>query len=508
MAVGRAPVQQKRGCYAPPVSERPKKRVYTVRELNRRVSAGLQKWGEVSVEGELSQVSRAGSGHVFMTLADTAAQLSVVMYRSDAVTAEAKLTVGERVRLLGRFSLYEPRGNLQLMARRATPAGDGDRLEALRRLHAKLQKEGLFRPERKRAIPRLPKTVGVVTSLRGAALFDVIRVANRRAPVRIVVADCAVQGPDAPRTIVAALTRMARMPALDVIILTRGGGAREDLAAFDEEVVVRAVAKCPVPVVTGVGHQVDQTLVDLVADVRAATPSNAAETVVPDAASLRAELDAQRRHLQQAYRMAVGRSRLQLERASRALVDPRRLVQARRRTLSPLTAALERATRAQLSVQRGRLDRMNKALARHEPRAALARDRAALDALTTRLRAAARDRLEDRRRVLSGDADTLRRAVATPLDQARVALADHTSAVRRAARPRLVASRHALSNLVAQLDAMSPLSVLSRGYAIALHADDTAVRSAEDVAEGDALRVRLASGEVDATVTAVRPEAG
>ncbi|MFK7988139.1 MAG: exodeoxyribonuclease VII large subunit [Sandaracinaceae bacterium] len=490
------------------MSERPKKRVYGVREINRRVRTQLEKWGEVWIEGELFQVSRAGSGHVFMTLADAAAQLSVVMYRSDAMAAEAKLTVGERVRLLGRFSLYEPRGNLQLMARRATPAGDGDRLEALRKLHAKLKKEGLFEPERKRPIPQLPKTVGVVTSLRGAALFDVIRVANRRAPVRIVVADCAVQGPDAARTIVAALSRMARLPGLDVIILTRGGGAREDLAAFDDEAVVRAVAACPVPVVTGVGHQVDSTLVDFVADVRAATPSNAAETVVPDVAALRGELDAQQRHLQQAYRMAVGRARLQLERAARALVDPRRLVQTRRRALTPLSAAVERAARSELSDARARLDRLSKALHRHEPRAALARDRAALEALAQRLRAASRSGTEQRRRALASHDDDLRRAVVTPLDSARGALAEHDAAVRRAAPPRLMRSRHALSRLLAQLDALSPLAVLCRGYAIALGPDGKAVREAEQVAEGDTLTVRLGSGELDANVTAVRTEAG
>jgi exodeoxyribonuclease VII large subunit len=356
-------------------------RIYRVGELNRRIRLKMERWGDVWVEGELSDVSRATSGHVYFTLNDGVeqAQLRGVMFRGDARFARAKLEDGERVRMLGVLSLYEPRGTFQMLARVALTAGEGDRRAELEKLKKKLAAEGLFAAERKRKLPRFPSVIGVVTSREGAALHDVIRVASARAPVRLVVSHCQVQGPEAPISIVRAIRRICRLPGLEVVIVARGGGATEDLFAFNDERVARAIASCPVPVVSGIGHEIDETIADLVADVRAATPSNAAEIVVPDGTALRAEIEASRRRLERALEVRVGRERLRLERLERRLADPRRALAGVRHRFAASRADLERAVETALANERTRLAALTHRLGRLDPRAALARDRAALD---------------------------------------------------------------------------------------------------------------------------------
>lgn len=451
-------------------------KVFRVSEINRAVRLRLESdWRDVWVEGELSDVTKSAAGHVYFTLCDETdpAQVRGVLFRSDAQRSRAQLRDGERVRLRGSLSLYEPRGSFQLIARIALPAGEGDLAAQFDRVRKKLEAEGLFDPARKRRLPRLPRVVGVVTSRHGAALHDIVRVARERCPVRIVVADCRVQGDDGARSVIEALVAIQRLPELDVVIVARGGGSAEDLWAFNDERLARAIATCRVPTVSGVGHEVDVTIADLVADVRAATPSNAAEIVCPDRAALMNEIEAHRRHLERAMDVRVGKERLRLERAARRLRDPRHDLRETHRRIDALAARIERAQKRRIVAERQRLATLDGRLARRDPRAVLARDRKTLAALGSRLEAALPPAIASRRARLF--------ELRTELG----ALGASLSAARRAE----------LAAIAARLDAMSPLAVLARGYAIALdERTGRALVRAADVAPGDRVRVRLSEG--------------
>jgi exodeoxyribonuclease VII large subunit len=434
-------------------------RVFRVAEVNRAVRFTLEdNWANVLVEGELSDVRRA-KGHVYFTLNDEEdpAQLRGVMFASDARRTKAPLEDGARIRFRGKLSLYTARGQFQLIARAAKLAGEGDLAAQFRKLRAKLEAEGLLDSERKRPLPELPRVVGVVTSRTGAALRDIIRVASERCPVQILVADCRVQGEDAPGSIVSALELIQRVGDLDVVIVSRGGGSAEDLWAFNDEGVARAVAACRVPVVSGVGHEVDVTIADLVADVRAATPSNAAEIVVPEREALVRDVQSLERRLSQALDNVVGSLRLRLERLLRPLYGARRVI-------APIHE---------------RLADLHERLMRQDPRSVLRRDQRQLAAWTARLRDAGRLPVRRRRERLVALRFTL---------QGR-------------GRPMVREARASYAELCAQLDALSPLRVLERGYAIALHeSTGRAVRSQSEVKEGDRLRVRVFDGEFGAKV--------
>ncbi|HEX2190825.1 MAG TPA: exodeoxyribonuclease VII large subunit, partial [Longimicrobiaceae bacterium] len=243
------------------------------------------------VAGEVANFTRARSGHCYFTLRDAGAQLRCVMWRDEAKRLPTAPAEGMQVRALGRLTLYEARGEFQLSVVEVDARGDGLWKLAFERLRSRLDAEGLTAPERRRPLPRAPECVGVVTSLAGAALRDVLAVVRRRAPwTRVVVAGCRVQGEGAAEEIAAAIGRFARAGCADVLIVGRGGGSVEDLWAFNEEAVARAIAGSPVPVISAVGHETDVTIADLVADLRAPTPSAAAEAAVPDGAALRAEV--------------------------------------------------------------------------------------------------------------------------------------------------------------------------------------------------------------------------
>lgn len=457
-------------------------RVLRVAELNRIARFSLEeRFPDLWVEGELADVSRPASGHVYFTLcdADAPAQVRGVMYRSDAARARARLENGARVRFRGSLTLYEARGTFQLLARVALAAGEGDRAAEVARIKAKLAKEGLLDPGRKRALPRFPRVIGVVTSRDGAAIHDVVRVARERMGVRIVLAHCQVQGPDAPLSIVRALRGVQRVPGLDVVIVARGGGASEDLSAYDDERVAREVAACRVPTVSGVGHEVDVTIVDLVADVRAATPSNAAEIVVPDAQQVRAELEGLERGLARALDQRVSRERLRLERLLRRMPDPRRGTAGPRARLAALRASIERATARRLGDAHRALDRLRARLAVHEPRARLGRDRDRLRALEARLA----------------------QAIARTLERAARDVGDRDRALRALGGELTRRGRSELGRRVASLEALSPLGILARGYAIAIHEESgRALVRASDAAPGDRLAVRVHRGTVRARV--------
>ncbi len=445
-----------------PPSDRPgEARPWRVGELLHAVKTLLEtEWPQLWVEGEVAQVSRPPSGHVYFSLADEGrarASLPCVMYAREARRHAAVLQPGERVQLRGRLSMYVARGAFQLVADRAQPAGAGSRRARLEALKRQLAAEGLFDPARKRPLPRYPRVVGVVTSRSGAALHDVLRVSTARAPVRLVVADCRVQGEQAPESIVAALRRIQRLPELDVILLVRGGGSSEDLSAFDEETVVRAVAAARVPVVSGVGHEVDVSLCDLAADVRAATPSNAAELAVPDRDALATELRELEARLGRAMDGLLAAAHLRLRERLGRLGQLRAPLRRERTKLHALVDRLQRAVRARVRRERRCLLEAERRLRAADPQLRLRRARERLHALRLRLHASPDTWL----------------------------------------RPR----KERLATRAARLQALSPLDVLGRGYALVWHEPSgRLLRDPTEVHPEDTLRIRLHRGSLRARV--------
>ena len=435
-------------------------KVYRVSQLNRAVRSVLeQRWTNVWVAGEISDCACAASGHYYFTLNDEQepAQLRVVLFKTDARRSKARLENGARVRVQGQLSLFTPRGSYQMIARIALPEGLGDLHAQFERTRKKLEAEGLFAPERKRSLPRLPRVLGVVTSRSGAALHDIVTVAHGRCPVRIVVSPCSVQGNDAPASIARALERVQRLPGLDLVIVGRGGGATEDLFAFNDERVARAIACCRVPTISAVGHEVDVTIADLVADVRAATPSNAAELALPDRRAVLSELNAAERALVRAVEVRLGRARLRMERLSQHVRDPRRALHAAHARVERDRTRLRVLMAARLRKQRAELSRLRERLARTDPRLLL---------------------VQRRSRLLQLDA-----------------------ALRTQGRALGAARRAELVRLMSGLDALSPLGSLARGYAIVLHGTTgKALLKASDARPGDPLHVRLHEGTLRARV--------
>ena len=322
------------------------RKVYTVSAFNRGVARFLARLPSVWVEGELTELRRNEAwANVFLTLKDprTGACLKATIPRRAFDALELGLEEGETVHVEGRAELYEARGELGLRATTVERLGLGAHLLALEHLKRKLAAEGLFAPERKRRLPRLPRAVGILTGADAAARGDLVTTLGRRFPAAtIVVCETRVQGRGAPAAIISGLRRLAAHEKVDVVVLARGGGSFEDLLPFSNEAVVRAVAGCAVPVVSAVGHEQDSPLVDLAADARAATPTAAAALVVPDAAELRAGLDASRRRLQLAARRVAERERERLARLEERLhTAPEQLLERRRAGVDHLGARLQ-----------------------------------------------------------------------------------------------------------------------------------------------------------------------
>ena len=322
---------------AAPLSETsaaPEPTVWTVSQINKAVKALLEEaLPPVWISGEVANWKRAGSGHCYFTLKDESSQLKCVMWRGDASKLPMDPEEGMRIRVFGQLTLYEARGDYQLSARKVEgEEGEGLWKLAFERLRKVLEGEGLLLPERKRALPRFPQRVGVVTSLTGAALQDILTVLRRRAPwLQVVVRGSRVQGEGAAREIADGLEILGKSGLVDVIIVSRGGGSLEDLWAFNEEPVARAIVGCPVPVISAVGHEVDVTIADLVADLRAPTPSAGAETVAPDVEEILRfvmgagdRLTGGLRRSVEGPRRALVDSWARLRRAGGELVSPRR----------------------------------------------------------------------------------------------------------------------------------------------------------------------------------------
>jgi exodeoxyribonuclease VII large subunit len=438
--------------------------VISVSELDRRLRRAVEDISvRLWVEGEVSSLKRAPSGHVYFSLKDEAedAIVECVMYRFNALRARRHLNEGARLQLTGQATVWAPRGRLQFVVNEVRPAGRGASLEALEKLKERLSAEGLFAQERKRPLPSEPRVVGVVTSAGGAAFHDIVSVAFRRGDVKIVLASALVQGEGAPESILRALDLIERYPGLDVLVLGRGGGSAEDLRAFNDERVVRRVASLRVPVVSAVGHEIDFSLTDLVADVRAATPSQAAELVVPESRARAAAWHRAQGALQRATLARILRFRGRIERIRARLSDPRFTIAERQQELDELTTALQRRAGAAIAERRASLEVLTRRLYTRHPRAVLSGARAALGPLNVRLENAAFRGLS-----------------------------------RAGAR---------LSDAATRLDGLSPLTILGRGYAIATRADGRAVRSASDVAVGDEIMLRLGRGRLKARIEGQEP---
>jgi exodeoxyribonuclease VII large subunit len=353
-------------------------RVLSVSQLSQLIEGTLESaFQSVWVSGEVSEVSRPHSGHVYFTLRDEAAQIRAVMWRSVASRLRFELEDGQQVICHGDLDVYPPRGTYQLVVRQVEPEGLGALQLAFKQLQARLAAEGLFEPARKRLLPLFPRRVGFVTSPSGAAIRDFLQVAARRFHgVEILVIPARVQGDGAATEIAHGIELANRLqPALDVLVVGRGGGSLEDLWSFNEEIVVRAIFASQVPVVSAVGHEIDVTLSDLVADVRALTPSEAAELVIPSAEELTTRLAAFQRRIVSMLRSRTVAARRHVEQLgrSRVLRNPKALVYDRARRLDELDGHVERAIRRRLILARERLAAIASRAESLSPLAVLAR---------------------------------------------------------------------------------------------------------------------------------------
>ncbi|MEW6168839.1 MAG: exodeoxyribonuclease VII large subunit [Pseudomonadota bacterium] len=440
----------------------PARVVYQVSELADLLRALVEDaLPRVWVQGEISNLSRPASGHWYFTLKDASAQLRCAMFRNANLYVRPPPGNGDCVLVRAQVSVYTARGDLQLICEHLEPAGTGALLRAFEELKRRLAAEGLFDEARKRPLPRLPRRIGLITSASGAAVHDVLTTLARRYPLApVFLYPVPVQGADAAPAIVRALEELPQRVPVDVVILARGGGSLEDLWAFNDERVARAVRACTVPVVCGVGHEVDVTIADFAADLRAPTPTAAAERVAPDIADwygaiaeCRARLArAGERQMQAlAQRQRMLETRLQAQHPARRLQD-------RAQRLDEISLRACRAVATATAAARHRLQQLQSRLQAHSPAAALLRRQRALDELLTRL---------------------------ASVQQRRAAQADLR-----------------LERAASMLASLDPHAVLKRGYAIALDADGRALTDAAQTRIGDALRIVLARGDVAATVTA------
>lgn len=360
-----------------PESELDPQSVFTVSDLLGGLKRLLaDRVGRIWVAGELVDVHSARSGHIYFSLADDGGRVRCALFRSAARGLAFEPEDGLEVLVYGDVTLYEARGDLQLIARRVEPRGRGALQLAFEQLRRRLEAEGLFDPDRKRPLPSIPRCIGVVTSPTGAALHDILEVTGRRFPsIPILISPTRVQGEDAESEIAAAVDALAGRGEVDLILIARGGGSIEDLRPFNTEILARAIAASPVPVVSGVGHEVDVTICDMVADVRAPTPSAAAELAVPDARAFSGELAAWWRRLTRTLELTLERSEVRLARerdALRALAPTARLA-AQRVRLQAAVQALGRAARSRSERARARLGELGGRLDSLSPLAVLAR---------------------------------------------------------------------------------------------------------------------------------------
>jgi exodeoxyribonuclease VII large subunit len=438
-----------------------RRRILTVSQITAAIRSAIEsQFCDVWIEGEISNCRVWHTGHIYFTLKDEAAQIRAVMFRAASHYLRFKPEDGLHVIARGRLGVYDAKGEYQIVCEHLEPKGVGALQLAFEQIKKKLKAEGLFEQARKRELPALPRKIGIVTSLDGAALRDIIQVLRRRHPnLHLVIRPTRVQGEGAAGDIVRSLRAITKVAGVDVVIVARGGGSAEDLQPFNEEVLARAIVASPMPVISAVGHEVDFTIADFVADVRAPTPSAAAEIVVAAKDEFCRRIDALKMRLDAAVRAQVQRRRHRLHVLSshRGLAGWRATVATSGRHLSDLTHRLRTAATVQIARKQQRYRTLRLALESRDVRRRLAAIRGRVGAADNRLRSAAlrhRDRADARFRVLAG-----------------------------------------------RLETLSPLAVLARGYAVCWNADRTAaIRRASAVGRGDMVRVTLHEGELECEV--------
>jgi exodeoxyribonuclease VII large subunit len=454
------PEQEPESRAASPVA-RERRTVLTVSDLTANIRNILETaYAEVWVEAEISNCRLWNTGHLYFTLKDPGAQIKAVMFKSDVRSLKFKPEDGLHVIVRGRISVYEPKGEYQIVCERMEPHGLGALQLAFDQLKRRLQAEGLFDNARKRALPSLPRKIGIVTSLDGAAIRDIIKVLGRRYPnAHLVIRPARVQGDEAAADVAHGIRAVAKVPGIDVIIIGRGGGSVEDLWAFNEEVVARAIVASPVPVISAVGHEVDFTIADFAADVRAPTPSAAAEIVVARKEDFCTHIERLSDRLTGAVRGSLAR------------LESRVHVLNRRPGFAGWSARL---------ALRGRHCAETTHALRHAVRSSVSRRVRAFQALRLQL-----------------EQYDLRRRLGTV--RARLVRVDGT--LRAAAMHRHHRAEARLHNCAARLDSLSPLAVLGRGYAVVWNDSRTRViRNASEVQPGDGVRVTLSEGELTCEV--------
>jgi len=442
------------------------RRIWTVASLVGAVRTHIEReYADIWVEGEISNFRPADSGHLYFTLKENGAQLRVVMFRSQARLLRFRPENGLHIVARGRVTVYEDRGELQLMAEFLEPKGAGALQVAFEQLKAKLASEGLFDTARKKPIPVLPNRIGVVTSARGAAIQDILNIIRRRhESVHILIYPAQVQGEYAPGEVSAGIRYFNRASNVDVIIVARGGGSLEDLAAFNDEALARTVAASKIPIISAVGHETDFTICDFVADLRAPTPSAAAELVVRSKHEVASHTQTLHQRLSRAMRYQLLRARQGLTTLAQhgAFARITDLINRRQQRVDELVYRLATAERHLLRRYRQRVDV-----------------------------ASARVRHHDLRRQFTG---------------ALRVLDGQTNTMVGVMRSNLLRSRSRLNQVHARLEALSPLSILDRGYALVYDADGNLLRNVAQVNTGETIRARVAKGELTATVETIRQE--
>jgi len=428
------------------------------RRIRELIEAGL---GEVWVEGEVSNLRRQASGHVYFTLKDATSQVACVLFAGQAAQLRGmKFADGVQVQVFGQITVYEARGNYQIIVRRVQERGAGALQAKFEALKRRLADEGLFRPERKRPLPRFPRRIGVVTSPTGAAIHDFLNVLHRRQKgIAVVIFPVRVQGKGAAVEIAEAVRLMGNsaeigIEPVDVIVVTRGGGSLEDMWEFNEEAVARAIAASPVPVVSAVGHEIDFTIADFAADVRAPTPSAAAEILSADAGGLLEQLGhfSSRLRSSAVARLAAARERAEGFRRTALYSEPRRMLQQSRQDMDRLSEDIHRAGSDWVQARRLRVERSAVILSSH-----------------------------------------------SPMKKISVALADLVqlgTAMRQRSENRLAAARSQIEKHSAVLDALSPAAALARGYTMTHAVDGTLIRSARTVSAGQTILTKFFDGTV------------
>ena len=463
----------------------PQRKVYAVRELVTALRTHVERdFADIYVEGEISNYRPADSGHLYFTLKDGSAQLRVVMWRGQARLLRFRPENGLAVIARGRVTIYEDRGDLQLQAEMLEPKGAGALQLAFEQLKAKLAAEGLFDTQRKKPIPTLPRRIGVVTSARGAALQDILNILRRRhESVSVLIYDARVQGETAAGEVTEGLTYFNEVRNVDVVVIARGGGSFEDLFAFNDEALARSIAASKIPVISAVGHETDFTICDFVADLRAPTPSAAAELVVQSKHELAARLARLHGRLRQAIDFKLLRAKNALARLTQhpALVRMPDSVARRQQRVDDLIYRLAQAQSQNL--------------------ARLRRRHVSLD---TRLRHQdMRVRLTDTRRQLERRDAALEALTARLLSEKTNRVVQLTASLSRATETLVMLRRSRWERIYTSLTALSPKAILSRGYALVFDAAGNLVKDASQLTSGDRVRAQLGHGEFAAEVKSI-----